>query len=186
MTALSNPYSGMSYAELCGRRKDFAKLQHAAVAARKAAERHLTLIRQAMESLETGGDVIEVSDHAVIRYLERVHGADVAAIRDTISAKCAAGDNIRGADGHIYVVNNEGHVTTILPLGAVLEELHRDLTKPAINGHRKRVQREKRELLRETYRDSRSKPEGRRPNEDSGSVHESGGAGTAIAQKRCP
>lgn len=153
---MNNPYAGLSYAELCGRRKDYAKLLHAAQAARKAAERHMTLIREAMETAEEKPHTFEASDHAVVRYLERIEGLDVGAIRDVISLNCAggtpiAGENIRSADGHIYCVNNEGYVTTVLPEGAVLEELHRDIVRPADNGKRKRIRREKREFLKDRY-----------------------------------
>ena len=126
MTAPYNPYLGLPYAELCGRRKDYAKLLHAAVAARKAAERQLTLIVEAMEGADEARPY-EASDHAVVRYLERVWGMDVSALREEIAMVCEnaeplIGDKMRGADGHLYCVNNDGFITTVLPLDAVTNE----------------------------------------------------------------
>jgi hypothetical protein len=127
VTAPFNPYLGVPYAELCGLRKDYAKMQHAAVAARKVAERNLTLI---MEALRTAPEPqrYEVSDHAVVRYLERVEGIDIGAVRDTITLSCEAGkpligEKLRGGDGVLYCINAEGFVTTVLPIGAVVDEL---------------------------------------------------------------
>jgi hypothetical protein len=121
-----NRYIGLPHAELCSLRRDYAKMLHAASAARKVADRHLQLIREAMRD-DGGTREYEASDHAVIRYLERVQGVDVNSIRDTITFNCAngtdlIGDKMRGADGFLYCLNGEGHVTTILPLGAVVDE----------------------------------------------------------------
>jgi hypothetical protein len=125
VSAPYNPYIGLPYAELCGRRKDYAKLLHAAVAARKAAERQLTLIVEAINGADEARP-FEASDHAVIRYLERVRGVDVGAIREEIAITCEqgaalVGDKMRGADGFLYCCNNDGFITTVLPLDAVVE-----------------------------------------------------------------
>lgn len=121
-----NPYLGLPHAELCGLRRDYAKMLHAAAAARKTADRNLQFIKEAMKD-DGGTRDLEASDHAVIRYLERVQGVDVNAIRDTITFNCANGENLigdklRGADGFLYCLNGDGHVTTILPLDAVVDE----------------------------------------------------------------
>jgi hypothetical protein len=152
MTAGFNPYLGLSYPELAGRRKDYAKLLHAAQAARKAAERNLTLIVQAMDGLDPHAAEYEASDHAVIRYLERVHGTDIAAIRELIRVNCAAakplaGNGLRADDGHIYCINGDGFVTTVLPIGAVLAELEEEVAKPARSGDKKRARRTKLDIL---------------------------------------
>lgn len=120
-----NPYSGLTYAELCGKRKDYARLKDAGVAARKEAERHLNLIGAAMEDCRPSRG-IEVSDHAVVRYLERVRGMDVDAIRAEIAEQVRRGtqiaaERIRGGRlKEIYVVNGAGHVTTVLPADALI------------------------------------------------------------------
>jgi hypothetical protein len=126
-SASFNPYGGMRYSELCGLRKDYAKMQHAAVAARKVAERNLVLIAEALRGAPEPIRY-EVSDHAVVRYLERVEGIDIAAIRDTITLNCEGGrpligEKLRGGDGFLYCINSDGFVTTVLPLDAVVDEL---------------------------------------------------------------
>lgn len=64
---------------------------------------------------------IPVSDHAVIRYLERVKGMDIEAVRDEISGLCQRGYE-RGASGVIIhsleFVLKEGSVVAVLPVHA--------------------------------------------------------------------
>jgi hypothetical protein len=123
-----NPYAGLTYAELCGRRKDYARLKDTGVAVRKEAERHLSLIGAAMEDCRPSRG-IEVSDHAVIRFLERVRGVDVNAIRTEIADEVRRGtqiasERIRGGRlKEIYVVNGAGHVTTVLPAEALIASI---------------------------------------------------------------
>jgi hypothetical protein len=125
-----NPYAGLSYAELCGRRKDYARLKDAGVAARKEAEQHLNLIGRAMSDCRPSRG-IEVSDHAVIRYLERVRGMSVDAIREEIAEQVRKGtqvasERIRGGRmKEIYVVNGAGHVTTVLPAEALVASIQK-------------------------------------------------------------
>lgn len=124
-----NPFSAMSYPELVGRRKDNAKMIQAAIAARKAGERENTLIGAALDSMTSDNKQdYEPSDHAVIRYLERVKGVDIEAVRQEIRQTCRDGQPIMGerlkaSNGHIYIVNGEGFITTIMPLGAILDEV---------------------------------------------------------------
>lgn len=64
-----------------------------------------------------------VSDHAVLRYLERVHGLDVEGIRNAMADACARGiatgapsiriDNTR-------FINREGRIVTVLSTDMVL------------------------------------------------------------------
>lgn len=60
-----------------------------------------------------------VTDHAVLRFLERVHGVDVEAARRHIAGRCTNG-NSKGAvgvlaDGVRYVIRNSCVVTVLLP-----------------------------------------------------------------------
>lgn len=157
MSAPYNPYIGLPYAELCGRRKDYAKLLHASVAARKAAERQLTLIVEAINGADEARQ-FEASDHAVIRYLERVRGMDVSAIREEIAMTCERGapiigDKMRGADGFLYCMNNDGFITTVLPLEAVIDEAveqeHAMHQRPNPDGGKRRRMRAKRAFIQE-------------------------------------
>lgn len=64
-----------------------------------------------------------ISDHAVLRYLERVHGLDVESIRSAMAQACARGvaagapsiriDNTR-------FINREGNIVTVITTGMVL------------------------------------------------------------------
>lgn len=40
---------------------------------------------------------LHVTDHAVLRYLERAHGLDVEAVRRHIAERCATGAELRAA-----------------------------------------------------------------------------------------
>jgi hypothetical protein len=88
-----NPYDGLTYAELCGRRKDYARLKDTTVAIRKEAERHLDLIGKAFDNTRPRRG-IEASDHAVLRYLERVKGFDIEAIRAEIQTEVQHGQQV--------------------------------------------------------------------------------------------
>ena len=64
---------------------------------------------------------LHITDHAVIRYLERVRGVNIEAVRREISAKIALIQDYPGAtgilvDGFRYVVAN-GAILTIHDIG---------------------------------------------------------------------
>jgi hypothetical protein len=40
---------------------------------------------------------LHVTDHAILRYLERAHGLDVEAVRRHIATRCATGAELRAA-----------------------------------------------------------------------------------------
>ena len=64
---------------------------------------------------------LHITDHAVIRYLERVRGVDIDAVRREISTKTALIQDYPGAtgilvDGFRYVIAN-GAILTIHDIG---------------------------------------------------------------------
>jgi hypothetical protein len=64
-----------------------------------------------------------VSDHALLRYLQRVKGVDLDAIRaeilsPTMRAAIQAGASAVNINGHLYAIRNDGCVVTVLPAGA--------------------------------------------------------------------
>jgi hypothetical protein len=69
-----------------------------------------------------GSDVV-VTDHAMIRYLERKRGLDITALREEIRSNIAAGEQyINGAltihEDMVYVRRGGGDtITTIMPVG---------------------------------------------------------------------
>lgn len=75
---------------------------------------------------------VRVSDHAVIRYLERVQGLDVDGLRDQVGHLVATGVE-HGACG----VNVDGYVYRIRG-GVVTTVLHAHRADPRTGGHRGR------------------------------------------------
>lgn len=126
-------YSSMSYPELVSHRKDAAKMIQAAVATRKAAEKKAVAIAEAMRTIgPQDKQPFEPSDHAVVRYLERVKGMDIAAVRQEIREVAATGspligDRIRVASGHVFAISGDGYITTVMPADAIVHELDRPM-----------------------------------------------------------
>jgi len=64
-----------------------------------------------------------VTDHAVLRYLERVHGLDVEGIRNAMAEACARGIT-QGAPSiridNTRFINREGRIVTVLSTDMVL------------------------------------------------------------------
>lgn len=63
---------------------------------------------------------VDVSDHALLRYLERVKGIDVEAARaeviEIVRVAAALGNRTKNHDGHVYVIDG-CWVTTVMPKG---------------------------------------------------------------------
>lgn len=144
----NNPYAGMSHGDLCGHRKDYARLLHAAVSARKLAERNLQLIQLAMQTAKPVKP--EISDHAVLRFLERAKGVDIGSVRDEMQKSIAGaetlmGQHMRCQDGLIYCLSGEGHVKTVLPIGALINTAEQTNAEqsPRLNAKRRRAKRDR-------------------------------------------
>ena len=62
-----------------------------------------------------------ISDHAVIRYLERIKGVDIAAVRAEIMALCAHAFETEAqamvVGGHRYMIARDRTVVTVEPVG---------------------------------------------------------------------
>ena len=62
-----------------------------------------------------------ISDHAVVRYLERIKGVDIEAVRAEIMALCAHAFETEAqamvVGGHRYVIATDMTVTTVEPIG---------------------------------------------------------------------
>lgn len=112
-------FQGKTTAELRAMRRDF---NHAANAHRAEAQRALAQANQISRALDGAQEApVEVSDHAVIRWLERVEGVDVAAVRLAIS-EIVAGSDGDAADriiphGEFSICMIENRVTTVLDAG---------------------------------------------------------------------
>lgn len=72
-----------------------------------------------------------VTDHAIVRYLERCTGLDVEAIRETVrgmvdeSKPAADGDFMLHPSGVVFVIGAEGQVVTVLSPEQVAERPYR-------------------------------------------------------------
>ncbi|UWQ31320.1 hypothetical protein K3555_11935 [Leisingera sp. M527] len=78
----------------------------------------------------------QVSDHAVLRFLERVKGVNVNAVRRRIGKAVTLGDAFPDATGvihggHVYKLRN-GVVTTVLPIRG--KRTNRKPPKGRVNG----------------------------------------------------
>lgn len=92
-------------------------------------ERHTLISRDYRESisrmdtvrqektLRKNNGMIGISDHAVLRYLERHKGVDVTAVRREIQAMVPARQLILGTDGHYDLGNG---VIAAMPQGGVM------------------------------------------------------------------
>ena len=72
---------------------------------------------------------VVISDHALVRWLERVHGIDLSAFRSAI-AEITQGAADKGAcgvvkDGHTYVIKNNTVVTVVPGRLSIIEDQHR-------------------------------------------------------------
>lgn len=123
VSEITNPFQGLTRRDLASRRADYSDMVSAAADARKDAERALELI--AAVAKDAGPDRgLNVSDHAVLRYLERVKGLDVEKLRREIADEVGAGsqvagDRIRGKNRFVFVIRGNV-VSTVLPATARL------------------------------------------------------------------
>jgi hypothetical protein len=74
----------------------------------------------------------QVADHAIIRYLERVEGVDMEAVKSRIRlyTEACATTGVRGIfmhpDGNQIVTNRAGLIVTVLPPGAITPHESKD------------------------------------------------------------
>ena len=67
------------------------------------------------------GETATFTDHAILRWLERLHGVDLAAVQGEMAQAYARGTTMAGggivtADGQCFVRSAEGEVKTVIPL----------------------------------------------------------------------
>lgn len=70
---------------------------------------------------------VAFGDHAVMRYLERVHGVDLAAVRTEMTDAYQRGETMAGgaivvSDGNCFLRTKKGFVKTMMPLEWLREE----------------------------------------------------------------
>jgi hypothetical protein len=76
---VTTAYNGLSHDALRGLKRDLQNLDRAHQSARGRIKYDIEMIDAALERVSPGA--VEVTDHAVVRWLERVEGYDVAAVR---------------------------------------------------------------------------------------------------------
>ncbi len=101
--------------ELNGMRIELGREHNEHVQAANLARRKLDTIKNVMFVLKNGG-AIGVTDHAVLRYLERHKGVDVRAAREEINDMAQRRKANNGTDGHFAI---DG-ITIVLPQGDVV------------------------------------------------------------------
>lgn len=74
---------------------------------------------------------VRVSDHALLRYLERVKGIDVEAARAEVASICGIASTLGArsvaGEGHVFLIADYT-VTTVLPKNAKFGDGYRDFT----------------------------------------------------------
>lgn len=125
---MRNPYAGRSREELVALRRDLLNVRKGHL---REGDRLMAEVRRIdVERREAERENVAVSDHAVIRWLERVRGVDTRAVRDEIIAHINEFDRV--GDGHIVEGNGvrvcmaENRVTTVLP--SITQPRHKEET----------------------------------------------------------
>lgn len=115
-------FNTMSTSELHALRIDYGAIANVRAHEQSKIHARIRTITEILRRRERG---LEVSDHAVVRYLERYCGLDTDAIRAEIAAKVEAAENnkvdVTGEavghliDGYVFVVARNSLVVTIHP-----------------------------------------------------------------------
>jgi hypothetical protein len=76
-------------------------------------------LQREIEGSSSARDAHQVSDHALVRYLERVHGVDVNRLKDLIFEKhCRKqiknGERFIASAGHVFVVSPDNVIVTVI------------------------------------------------------------------------
>lgn len=86
-----------------------------------------------------------VSDHALLRYIERVGGIDIEDLRNEVAALVHTAANLHAKsvtlDGHVYELgydaSGQAIVKTVFPAGAMPEHLQKKIRRYGQNGVKK-------------------------------------------------
>ena len=121
MTEHGNPYAGMSTAVLNEIKREYELSREGLAALRKSLGVELAMVAQALDIARPVRG-LGITDHAVLRYIERVRGVDTAAIRAEIQEAVSSGHQIApgaiaGVKREAYIID-AGQVVTVLPAGA--------------------------------------------------------------------
>jgi len=116
-----NPYMGLSAQALDSFRSEYETSRDCLTDLRATLGDELAKVNQAI-SVARPARGLNISDHAVLRYMERVRGVDMEAIRAEIAAAVAEGqqiapDTVAGTKREAYILAH-GQVVTVLPAGA--------------------------------------------------------------------
>lgn len=117
-----NPYEGLSEFDLLRLRTDLRDASQGHVRSQKLISHQLEDVNEALRKTQTKAAAIQVTDHAVLRYMERILGQDVEGVRKAI-AEMLAGQIDPRCDHDVitdepsravFVVRRDGVVTTTL------------------------------------------------------------------------
>ncbi|CAB4137182.1 hypothetical protein UFOVP319_13 [uncultured Caudovirales phage] len=125
---MGNPYMGLSRPALETFKLEYETSRECLAELRKNLGAELNLVNQALDVArpERG---LGISDHAVLRYMERVRGIDTEAIRAEIQQAVADGqqiapDAVAGNKREAYILSG-GQVVTVLPAGSSAQVMRR-------------------------------------------------------------
>jgi hypothetical protein len=126
LAGFAQEIEGLALDDLNDLRVALGREHHEHIEAAKLSRKKLDTIKNVMFVRKNGGQ-IGITDHAVLRYMERYKGVDVRAVREEINAIAQHRKLIEGTDGH-YEANG---VTIILPQGAVIATILPRAQSPA-------------------------------------------------------
>ena len=107
---VENPFRNLEAVPLRQYEGELRALAAAYTSALARTNNLLGMVKQALGEIENGGETLRVSDHAIVRFIERFGGGDMAEVRAAILAMIEA--------GRPEVAVRDGVVVTILPEGA--------------------------------------------------------------------
>lgn len=128
--------SGKTSSELAARRADLGSLMHvhgAAVNRYRVEAEAITSVIHSRERPE-----LEVSDHAIVRWLEKVEGFDVAALRKKIecaatAARRASGGDICRAKGDAVAYTKDGVTFIVARRNSIVTVVFGEYLNPVAN-----------------------------------------------------
>ena len=125
---MSNPYAGMSIPALETFKLEYETSRECLAELRKQLGAELAMVNDAI-AIARPKRGLGISDHAVLRYMERVRGIDTEAIRSEIQEAVASGqqiapDAIAGNKREAYILSG-GQVVTVLPAGSSAKVMRR-------------------------------------------------------------
>lgn len=90
----------------------------------KLVQARASLLKEAVRAAKTQRSQIVISDHAIVRYLERVEGMDIGAIRDKLQGMLVG--RVDPKEVHDVITDEDSRTVLIVKNGVVTTVMHAD------------------------------------------------------------